>query len=362
MISFENSHLAVISNQIMNVKIVFKSKKFIKTTLFNEITMYENKTTMKKLQTIIEKTSKIWCSIFKMINLSSEKWMKVKITDEMSKSTRVFWISSENKTFINKKFDVLHEQSKLKWAKINSYVFSVFVIWNTVHLQNKKSQRKNRVIIDIKKLNKMSKFDVYFMFFQFDIISTIQNCKFISIMNCAVFFHQWQMTLENRYKFTIVSHKNAEQWNVTIMKWKNFFVYVQKKMNEIFKNYSYARAYIDDVIVFSSSFKKHLQYFSSIFAFFQQWNITFKIFKTYFEYFSIFLLNQKVDSFDLITTKKKLKIIAELFFFDFFESAEEIRRNDWIIQKLCVLLCTKVRNVAAKKNEIIEKRLSQKFD
>ena len=330
MISFENSHLAMTSNQIMNVKTALKSKKFMKTTLFNEITMYENEITMKKLQIITEKTSKIWCSIFKMINLSSEKWMKIRITDEMSKSIRMFRISSENKTFINKKFDVLHEQNKLKWTKINSYVFSIFVIWNTMHLQNKESQRKNRIIIDIKELNKMSKFDVYFMFFQFDIISVIQDCKFISIMNCAVFFHQWRMTSENRHKLIIVSHKNAKQWNVTMMKWKDFFAYVQKKMNEIFKNYSYVRVYIDNVIVFSSSFEKHLRHFSSIFAFFQQWNITLKIFKTYFEYFSIFLLSQKIDSFDLATTKKKLKIITKLFFSAFLKTLKKyIEMTEW---------------------------------
>ena len=59
MISFENSHLAMISNQIMNVKTALKSEKFIKIALFNEITMYENETTVKKLQIITEKTSKI---------------------------------------------------------------------------------------------------------------------------------------------------------------------------------------------------------------------------------------------------------------------------------------------------------------
>ena len=85
-------------------------------------------------------------------------------------------------------------------------------------------------------------------------------------------------------------------------------------MDGILKNYSYARAYIDDVIVFSSSFEEHLRHLSSIFAFFQQWNITLKTSKTYFGYFSISLLNQKIDSFDLATTKKKLKIITKLFF------------------------------------------------
>ena len=52
-------------------------------------------------------------------------------------------------------------------------------------------------------------------------------------------------------------------------KMKKFFRLRSKKMNEIFKNYSYVRAYIDDLIVFNLSFEKHLQHFSSIFAFFQ---------------------------------------------------------------------------------------------
>ena len=101
-------------------------------------------------------------------------------------------------------------------------------------------------------------------------------------------------------------------------------------MNEIFKNYSYARTYIDDVIVFSSSFEKHLQHFNNIFIFFQQWNITFKISKTYFKYLNIFLLNQKIDSFDLITAKKKLKIITELFFSIFLKTFKKyIEMIEW---------------------------------
>ena len=59
MTSFKNNHLTVILNQIINVKKALKSKKLIKITLFNEITIYENETTMKKLQIIIEKTLKI---------------------------------------------------------------------------------------------------------------------------------------------------------------------------------------------------------------------------------------------------------------------------------------------------------------
>ena len=127
-----------------------------------------------------------------MINLPFDKWMKINtINAKISKSSRVFKLRFENKSFVNKKFDVLHTQNKLEWiSKFIFYVFPVFVVWHTIHLSNKTSQRKNRVIVDIRNLNKIIEFDVYFMPLQSNIISCVQKCKYISIMNCVSFFHQ----------------------------------------------------------------------------------------------------------------------------------------------------------------------------
>ena len=100
-----------------------------------------------------------------------------------------------------------------------------------------------------------------------------------------------------------------------MMKWKNSLAYVQKKMNDLFQKYSFVKIYINDVIVFSSSLEKHLRHFEKNIRFFEKWNITLKTSKTYLEYFSISLLDQKVDNFELTTTMKKLKTITNLSFF-----------------------------------------------
>ncbi len=50
--------------------------------------------------------------------------------------------------------------------------------------------RRDKVIIDIRDLNKIFEHDAYLMSLQFDILSKAQECSFISVMNCAVFFHQ----------------------------------------------------------------------------------------------------------------------------------------------------------------------------
>lgn len=144
--------------------------------------------------------------------------MRVKISGDPPKSAKMFRISPEDKTFIDKEFDALHAQNKMEWStKSTSYAFSVFVVWHTVHSQGKAPLRKSRVIVDIKKLNKISEFDAYSMSLQSDIISCLQKCKFISIMNCASFFHQWRVAEEDRHKLTVITHRGAEQWNVAIM-------------------------------------------------------------------------------------------------------------------------------------------------
>ena len=205
LITSKNRHLIISSAQKLDLKKIFKksiiknSKKlFMKTIMLNEITIYENSETIKNKIAITKKTSQIWNSIFKIINFSSKRWMKIKISDYFSKFAKVFRISSKNKTFIDKKFDALHVQNKMKWStKSISYAFSVFVVWYTMHLQDKASLRKNWIIVDIKKFNKIFEFNTYFMSLQSDMISCLQKCKFISIINCASFFYQWKVAKKN---------------------------------------------------------------------------------------------------------------------------------------------------------------------
>ena len=85
-------------------------------------------------------------------------------------------------------------------------------------------------------------------------------------------------------------------------------------MNGLLRKYSYARVYMDDVVVFSITLNKHLMHFKNVFKLFEKWNIIFKKSKTYLEYFSISLLRQKVNSFELITIVAKLKVITDLSF------------------------------------------------
>jgi hypothetical protein len=106
------------------------------------------------------------------------------------------------------------------------------------------------------------------------------------------------------------------------MKHRNITAYVQREMNNLLREYLFAKAYIDDVMIFSKTLEDHLEHFDKVFVLFQKMNITLKAIKTYFEYLTIALLDQKIDSLDLFTTEDKLKAIAKMLFFKTLKDLE----------------------------------------
>ena len=99
------------------------------------------------------------------------------------------------------------------------------------------------------------------------------------------------------------------------MKFINSPTYVQRQINAILRVYrEFVKVYVDDVIVFSQTLKKHIKHFTKIFVFFNQMNIVLKSFKIFLKYSSVSLLKQKIDSLRLTTAKKKLKAILSLKF------------------------------------------------
>ena len=71
---------------------------------------------------------------------------------------------------------------------------------------------------------------------------------------------------------------------------------------------------MNNIIVFFKTLKKHIQHLNNIFSLFVKKNIFIKSNKTFLNYSTVQLLDQKVNLLDLTTNKKKLKIIVCLTF------------------------------------------------
>ena len=76
------------------------------------------------------------------------------------------------------------------------------------------------------------------------------------------------------------------------MKYKNSSVYVQRQINSMFKSFKkFIRAYVNNIVMFLNSLKKHFRHFIQIFKLFEKMNIIIKISKMFLKYSTIALLD-----------------------------------------------------------------------
>ena len=156
------------------------------------------------------------------------------------------------------------------------------------------------MIIDIRKLNAVTQSNAYSISLQFDIIQAVNDCFFIFAIDCFKFFYQRKFHLTERHKLTVVIHRELKNFNVTVMKFRNFLAYVQRQIDRSLReNRDYVRIYIDDIIIFSKSLQDHLSHFRKVFDILRTSNISIKSIKSFIDYFSISLLDQHDNSFDV---------------------------------------------------------------
>ena len=104
---------------------------------------------------------------------------------------KFYSISVNEHIIINETLNKLHDQKKTYWIQNSTfYACSVFVTWQTVY-KNEKSIWKSQAVVDLWELNQATMSDVYFLSLQTDIITSILDCKYISMMNETDFFYQW---------------------------------------------------------------------------------------------------------------------------------------------------------------------------
>ena len=177
-------------------------------------------------------------------------------------------------------------------------------------------ERKNRVIINIRGLNKVTITDFYFMPLQSKIVSAIIGCQYISVFDATGFFHQWLLVrVIDRHKSTVVSHRNQKQFNVTMMNFKNSPPYIQKKFYVILRVYrQFSRVYINYIITFNHILDEHISYLYSVFQLFDFYGINLSFEKSFLNYFTVVLLKQKTNVFCFIIATEKFKTISKLNF------------------------------------------------
>jgi hypothetical protein len=250
--------------------------------------------------------------------ISSENHMSINLKSNWAdkiKSNRIYSLRSNERVIIDEIFDNLHFKEKMKWfTNSTSFDYLVFVIYRTI-MKNDKSTRKNRAVIDIRKLNAIIVIDAYLMSTQTNIIVAVTKCLYISVVNALRYFYQWTIKFDDRHKLTLISHREQEQFNVCVMNYKNSSSYVQRQTNLMLKNLrDFVKAYMNDIIIFFKTLNDHFLHLREIFQRLWHYNVVLNLKKIFLKYSFIILLNQIVDVLKLTIAEEKLVAIVNLIF------------------------------------------------
>ncbi len=88
-------------------------------------------------------------------------------------------------------------------------------------------------------------------------------------------------------------------------------------MKRVLKKYlwKFDFIYIDDIIIFFSTFENHLKHLKKILIFLKKSNVIFSLSKSHFDYSSIKILKHHVNRLKISIMKKKIEVIKNLKFF-----------------------------------------------
>jgi hypothetical protein len=95
--------------------------------------------------------------------------------------------------------------------------------------------------------------------------------------------------------------------SIAIIEYKDSPPYVQRIIDTILRPHrQFARYYVDDIVIFSKIFEKHIEYLNMIFELFNRIGIIFKNSKIYLDYLSIILLRQRMDKLDMTYAENRI--------------------------------------------------------
>lgn len=236
--------------------------------LKTDITIYSDQATSLQIEAIVNNYSQLWQDHNNVVDVLKSESMKIPLLDNWRKNykseqVKVYSVEQQDCEIIDKAFDTLQKQNRLEWTtSATSFTYSCFMIWKTLS----DNTQKNCVVINIWALNKVTMFDTYFVFMQADILAAVQGFKYIFTVNCSSFFYQWHVKSKHHHCLTVIFYWGQKRFKVAVMSYENSSAYMQQMINRILqKQCDYAKAYVNDIVVFSATLFKHISHLWSMF-------------------------------------------------------------------------------------------------
>ena len=166
-----------------------------------------------------------------------------------------------------------------------------------------------RPCIDPRAINKMLSDDNHPLALKKDIFNSLPGFKIASTLDLEKGFHQFKIRDSDREKTTFTWKGTQWMFNVAPFGLKTLPAIFQRVMQRLLGHLPYVAVYIDDIVVFSRSWKEHLEHMEVVINILTEANLKLQLKKCYFARSSFRLLGHIVTTQGVAPCPEKLKRI-----------------------------------------------------
>jgi deoxyuridine 5'-triphosphate nucleotidohydrolase len=168
---------------------------------------------------------------------------------------------------------------------------------------------KPRVCVDYRRVNNLSQSDEYPLPKQTDILRALAGSQWLSTFDALSGFQQVEIVPEHRHITAFRTHKEGLlEFTRLPFGLRNGPAVFQRIMNKVLARFLwlYVLVYIDDIVVYSSTFEDHLKHLDHILGAISRATITLSPPKCHIGYQSLILLGQRVSRLGVSTHQEKI--------------------------------------------------------
>ena len=181
-----------------------------------------------------------------------------------------------------------------------------------VVIVDKKDGRK-RFCVDFRKLNQITKKNSYPLPLIDDILALLGKAKFFTSLDLKSGYWQVAMDEKDKEKTKFAYHKGLFELNVIPFGLSNAPAVFQELMSVVLQGCNdFATAYLDDIMVFSSTLEEHLEHLSIIFGKLRQHNLKLKLEKCSFLQLETNYLGFVISEEEIKPDEKKIEAMKSL--------------------------------------------------
>ena len=165
--------------------------------------------------------------------------------------------------------------SEIDWLLERGYIRPSSSPWASPMVTVKKPDGSARLCVDFRKVNELTRQTPFYMPRVEEVLEGVGQAAFISKLDPSKGYYQVQLTERAIPRTAFTSHKGTFEFTRMPFGVKNAPAAFQSLMQTVLANHStHATAYMDDVIIFSSSWDEHIRHIDTVLETLRQAGLT----------------------------------------------------------------------------------------